>query len=320
MSFLISIENLNIHFETEKGTVKAVNGVSFSIDEGEIFGIVGESGSGKTLTGLSIMGLLPRNKDTLVNGEIQYKSQNILRAPKQVIRKIRGSEISMIFQDPMSALNPVFTIGEQIAESFRINTNTGKSESKKKAVEILRLVGIPDSDERYNDYPHQLSGGMAQRAVIAIAISGNPSLLIADEPTANLDVTIQAQVLGLIMSLQKKLKMAVIIISHDFGVIAETTDRVAVMYAGKIQEMTGTDILLNNPLHPYTKGLLESIPRIDVDMPHLPAVPGSVPDPLNLPSGCTFHPRCSIGDEKCRIEEPVFEKKDTGHVVRCWRV
>ena len=225
----------------------------------------------------------------------------------------------MIFQNPMSALNPVFTVGEQVAESFRINLNTGKNESKKKAIETLRLAGIADAEEKYKSYPHQLSGGIAQRVVIALAVAGNPSLIIADEPTANLDVTVQAQVLDLILTLQKKLNLSVILISHDFGVIAETTDRVAVMYAGRIQEMNYTAKLLGNPLHPYTKGLLESIPRIDEDMACIPVIQGSVSDPLNLPAGCTFHPRCTIGDEKCRIEEPELTEKDKGQFIRCWK-
>lgn len=226
----------------------------------------------------------------------------------------------MIFQNPLSSLNPVFTIGEQITESFRINLNCGRKEAVEKTLNILNLVGIPSPNNIVNDYPHQLSGGMAQRVLIALAVSGNPSLIIADEPTASLDVTVQAQILSLILSLQDKLKISVIMISHDFGVIAETTDKVAVMYAGMIQEMGETSVLLNSPLHPYTKGLLNSIPAAHPEISRLPSIPGSVPDAANLPSGCTFHPRCPIAEEKCRIEEPGLEKKSEGRFVRCWMV
>ena len=319
MMNLLSIRNLRTYFYTEKGILKAVNGVSFDISEGEIFGIVGESGSGKTVTCLSIMRLLPKPYGKIIDGKIDFKCIDLLKINEHKMKGIRGKEISMIFQEPMSALNPVFSIGGQLSEVFRIHNKINKKEAKKRALEVLNLVGIPAPRQRYNEYPHQLSGGMQQRVMIAMAVSTSPSLLIADEPTANLDVTIQAQILELIKSLQEKMKMAVIIITHNLGIISVTSNRVGVMYAGKIQEMAYTPNLFKNPLHPYTRGLIDSIPKIDIQYSRLSAIRGTVPHMLYLPEGCKFHPRCNISDEKCRIEEPELEEKDNNHFVRCWR-
>ena len=320
MMNLLSIRNLRTYFYTEKGILKAVNGVSFDISEGDIFGIVGESGSGKTVTCLSIMRLLPKPSGKIIDGKIDFKSIDLLKINENKMKRIRGKEISMIFQEPMSSLNPVFSIGGQLSEVFRIHNKINKKEAKKRALEVLNLVGIPAARQRYNEYPHQLSGGMQQRVMIAMAVSTSPSLLIADEPTANLDVTIQAQILELIKSLQEKMKMAVIIITHNLGIISGTSNRVGVMYAGKIQEMAYTSNLFKNPLHPYTIGLINSIPRIDIQYSRLSAIRGTVPHLLYLPEGCKFHPRCNISDEKCRIEEPELEEKEKSHFVRCWKV
>ena len=320
MRNLLSIKNLRTYFYTEKGVLKAVNGVSFNTSEREIFGIVGESGSGKTVTCLSIMRLLPKPFARIIEGEIYFKGIDLLKINEKEMKGIRGKEISMIFQEPMSSLNPVFSIGDQLSEVFQIHDKTNKKDAKERALEVLNLVGIPAARQRYNEYPHQLSGGMQQRVMIAMAVSTAPSLLIADEPTANLDVTIQMQILELIKSLQEKMKMAVIIITHDLGIIAETSGRIGVMYAGKIQEMAYTSDLFKNPLHPYTRGLLNSIPRIDIKYKRQSAIRGTVPNPLYFPNGCKFHPRCDISEERCRIEEPELEKKDNNHFVRCWKV
>jgi peptide/nickel transport system ATP-binding protein len=312
------VENLKTYFYTEDGVVKAVDGVSFEVREGETLGIVGESGSGKSVTSLSIMRLLDQN-GKIVDGKIIFKGRNLLELSENEMRKIRGKEIAMIFQEPMVALNPVFTIGDQIMEAIILHQNVSEKEARKMAIDLLRKVGIPEPEKRVDEYPHQLSGGMRQRAMIAMALSCRPSLLIADEPTTALDVTIQAQILELMKELQKEYGMAIILITHDMGVVAEMSDKVAVMYAGKVVEYGDVKTIFTEPKHPYTYALLESIPRIDVEQERLKSIPGNVPDPLNFPPGCKFHPRCEFFEKgKCDVEEPELEDLDGNHKVRCF--
>ncbi|AAD35586.1 MAG: peptide transporter ATP-binding protein [Thermotoga sp.] len=312
------MENLKTYFYTEDGVVKAVDGVSFEVREGETLGIVGESGSGKSVTSLSIMRLLDQN-GKIVDGKIIFKGRNLLELSENEMRKIRGKEIAMIFQEPMVALNPVFTIGDQIMEAIILHQNVSEKEARKMAIDLLRKVGIPEPEKRVDEYPHQLSGGMRQRAMIAMALSCRPSLLIADEPTTALDVTIQAQILELMKELQKEYGMAIILITHDMGVVAEMSDKVAVMYAGKVVEYGDVKTIFTEPKHPYTYALLESIPRIDVEQERLKSIPGNVPDPLNFPPGCKFHPRCEFFEKgKCDVEEPELEDLDGNHKVRCF--
>ncbi|AJG40306.1 peptide ABC transporter ATP-binding protein [Thermotoga sp. RQ7] len=314
---LLRVENLKTYFYTEDGVVKAVDGVSFDVFEGETLGIVGESGSGKSVTSLSIMRLLDQN-GRIEDGKIVFKGKNLLELSESEMRKIRGKEIAMIFQEPMVALNPVFTIGDQIMEAIMLHQNVSEKEARKMAIDMLRKVGIPEPEKRVDEYPHQLSGGMRQRAMIAMALSCRPSLLIADEPTTALDVTIQAQILELMKELQREYGMAIILITHDMGVVAEMSDKVAVMYAGKVVEYGDVKTIFNEPKHPYTYALLESTPRIDIDQERLKSIPGNVPDPLNFPTGCKFHPRCEFFVKgKCDVEEPKLE--DIGnHRVRCF--
>jgi peptide/nickel transport system ATP-binding protein len=315
---LLRVENLKTYFYTEDGVVKAVDGVSFEVREGETLGIVGESGSGKSVTSLSIMRLLDQN-GKIVDGKIIFKGRNLLELSESEMRKIRGKEIAMIFQEPMVALNPVFTIGDQIMEAIILHQNVSEKEARKMAIDLLRKVGIPEPEKRVDEYPHQLSGGMRQRAMIAMALSCRPSLLIADEPTTALDVTIQAQILELMKELQKEYGMAIILITHDMGVVAEMSDKVAVMYAGKVVEYGDVKTIFTEPKHPYTYALLESIPRIDVEQERLKSIPGNVPDPLNFPPGCKFHPRCEFFEKgKCDVEEPELEDLDGNHKVRCF--
>lgn len=312
------MENLKTYFYTEDGVVKAVDGVSFEVREGETLGIVGESGSGKSVTSLSIMRLLDQN-GKIVDGKIIFKGRNLLELSESEMRKIRGKEIAMIFQEPMVALNPVFTIGDQIMEAIILHQNVSEKEARKMAIDLLRKVGIPEPEKRVDEYPHQLSGGMRQRAMIAMALSCRPSLLIADEPTTALDVTIQAQILELMKELQREYGMAIILITHDMGVVAEMSDKVAVMYAGKVVEYGDVKTIFTEPKHPYTYALLESIPRIDVEQERLKSIPGNVPDPLNFPPGCKFHPRCEFFEKgKCDVEEPELEDLDGNHKVRCF--
>lgn len=316
---VLQVKNLKTYFFTENGVVKAVDGVDFEIYQGETLGLVGESGCGKSITAFSILRLLDYPGKT-VEGEIIFKGKDLLKRSDSDMRKIRGKEIAMIFQEPMTSLNPVFSIGYQIAESLVIHYKMSYKEAKNKAIELLEKVGIPIPQQRVDEYPHQLSGGMRQRAMIAMALACNPSLLIADEPTTSLDVTIQAQILDLMKSLLKQFNSSLIMITHDLGVIAEIADRIAVMYAGKIVEYTDTRSLFFSPLHPYTFGLLTSIPRLDLDLEKLDSIPGIVPDPLNFPTGCKFHPRCVFATEKCKKEEPLLEKIENNHLVRCWNV
>ncbi|MEK6598825.1 MAG: ABC transporter ATP-binding protein [Deltaproteobacteria bacterium] len=315
---LLKITNLHTSFFTDAGEVKAVRGVSFSIDKGKTLGLVGESGCGKSVTALSIMRLVSF-PGKIVQGEIIYNGKNLLGLSEDEMRKIRGAEIAMVFQEPMTSLNPVLTIGNQISEAITLHQSLHKNEVMEKTIDVLRLVGIPSPEKRIKDYPHQLSGGMRQRAMIAMALSCNPSLLIADEPTTALDVTIQAQILELIQGLQKQFDMAMILITHDLGVVAETVDNVAVMYAGKIVEYTDTKTLFAEPLHPYTIGLLNSLPTMEKTGGVLKTIPGTVPGLLNLPPGCSFYDRCPKRDAICTEHEPDLVEVKKGHFVACYK-
>ena len=319
MAELIEVKNLRTSFFTPEGEVRAVDGVSFSIGEGETLGLVGESGCGKSVTALSLMRLVPSPPGKIVGGEILYRGQDLLKLNGAAMRKIRGNEISMIFQEPMTSLNPVFTIGNQIGEAIHLHQGLGKKETRDKTVEMLRLVKIADPESRIDDYPHQLSGGMRQRVMIAMALSCNPSLLIADEPTTALDVTIQAQILELIKELQNKLGMSLLLITHDLGVVAEQADEVAIMYAGKIVERAQTKAIFNRPLHPYTVGLLNSLPGArGKKKKRLEAIPGVVPSLLELPSGCHFRDRCPKAAGICAEGEPELAEKDKNHPAACY--
>ncbi|ATZ60912.2 MAG: ABC transporter ATP-binding protein [Methanosarcinales archaeon Met12] len=313
---LLSIHDLGAHFFTEDGVVRAVDGVSLTIGRRETVGLVGESGCGKSVTALSIMRLIP-NPGRIVDGEILFENENLLEKSEDEMRKIRGNKISMIFQEPMSSLNPVLTVGEQIAEAIRLHQGLSSSNAKRKAVEMMKLVGIPSPSTRVNEYPHQLSGGMRQRVMIAMALSCNPSLLIADEPTTALDVTIQAQILELMKNLIKDFGSSLLLITHDFGVIAEVCDKVAVMYAGSIVECAHTKALFKNPKHPYARGLLDLIPRIDVGAEQFEIIDGTVPNLANPPTGCKFHPRCPHVREICSKQKPQLVEVESEHFVSC---
>jgi peptide/nickel transport system ATP-binding protein/oligopeptide transport system ATP-binding protein len=317
MKELLRVKDLKTYFFTHDGTVKAVDGINLKVSKGETLGLVGESGCGKSVTALSIMRLIPNPPGKIVGGEIHFEGKNLLELNEKEMRKIRGRKISMIFQEPMTSLDPMFTIGDEIAEVIRLHQGLKKDEARKKAIESLKTVGMPDPEKRINEYPHELSGGMRQRAMIAMALSCNPTLLIADEPTTALDVTIQAQILRLIDELRKKFGTSVLLITHDLGVIAETCDNVAVMYAGHIVEHTDANTLFRNPLHPYTKGLMKSIPRLDVDTKRLEIIKGLVPTLLDMPSGCPFHPRCNFCSEGCTKELPKLIEVEKNHLVRC---
>jgi len=313
---ILQVKNLKTYFYTEDGVVKAVDGVSFELYEGETLGIVGESGSGKSVTSLTIMRLLDE-KARIEGGQILFKGKDLLKISEEEMRKIRGNDIAMIFQEPMVALNPVYTIGDQIMEAIILHQKVKESEAKKIAIDLLRKVGIPEPEKRVDQYPHQLSGGMRQRAMIAMALSCRPQILIADEPTTALDVTIQAQILELMKELQKEYGMALIMITHDMGVIAETADRVAVMYAGRVVEYGTVDEIFKNSKHPYTYALLSSIPRLDVENQELKSIPGTVPDPINFPPGCRFHPRCEFAREECKSLDPKLFEVSPGHFTAC---
>jgi oligopeptide/dipeptide ABC transporter ATP-binding protein len=320
MPDLLQVKDLQTSFFTPEGEVRAIDGVSFEIGEGKTLGLVGESGCGKSVTSLSIMRLIPSPPGKIVGGEIFYRGRDLLRLNNEQMRKIRGNEISMIFQEPMTSLNPVFTVGNQIGEAIQLHQGLGKRETRKKTIEMLRLVKIADPESRVDSYPHQLSGGMRQRVMIAMALSCNPSLLIADEPTTALDVTIQAQILELMKELQQKIGgMALLLITHDLGVVAEQADDVAIMYAGKIVERSSTRAIFSRPFHPYTVGLLNSLPGIGgLKKKRLDAIPGMVPSPLNLPSGCRFRDRCPRAQEVCAQTEPPLEEKEPGHTAACY--
>ena len=315
---LVEVRNLRTHFYTEDGIVPAVDGVDLYVNKGETLGVVGESGCGKSVTSLSIMRLIPIPPGKIVDGEILFEGENLLKKPESEMRKIRGNDISMIFQEPMTSLNPVYNIGDQIAEAIELHQGLSHRDALNKAIDMLRLVGIPLPERRVKEYPHQLSGGMRQRVMIAMALSCNPKLLIADEPTTALDVTIQAQILELMKKLKRDLGMAIMLITHDLGVVAEMCERVVVMYAGKVVEEADAVSLYKNPLHPYTEGLLRSIPRLDEDREVLHVIEGVVPNPLHLPQGCRFHPRCPYVKDICKEQEPKLEELQPGRFAACW--
>jgi len=319
---LLDIRRLRTHFKTPQGTVRAVDDVSLTVAAGEVLGIVGESGCGKSVLSLSILRLLPMPPAFFAGGQILFDGQDLLKASAEEVRRIRGNRISMIFQEPMSALNPVFTIGNQLAEVFRVHQSLGKAEALEKAVTMLETVGVPAPRRRVKEYPYQLSGGMRQRVMIAMALACRPALLIADEPTTALDVTIQAQILDLMEQLRRELDTAIIIVSHDLGVIAETARRVVVMYTGKIMEAAETVALFETPLHPYTRGLMQAIPAVTSrrDQGELYEISGVVPSLLNLPSGCPFNPRCPLVGDICRRREPELQEATPGHWAACWMV
>ena len=317
--YLLKVETLHTHFFTEGGVVRAVDGASLGIRLGETLGIVGESGCGKTVTALSILRLVPDPPGRIVSGHIFFQGQDLTTLPEEELRKIRGRYISMIFQEPMTSLNPVFPVGEQIAEAIRHHQRVDNREAWDRAIEMLKKVKIPDPARRAKEYPHQLSGGMRQRVMIAMALACNPTLLIADEPTTALDVTIQAQILELLMGLKEEMGMAVMLITHDLGVIAETAGRVVVMYAGRVVEEGKVEQLFHNPLHPYTQGLLASLPTLEAGKKRrrLQAIPGSVPNLLELPTGCKFAPRCPKVVGQCWEGEPELREIEPGHWARC---
>lgn len=314
---MIKVDELQTSFFSNRGEVKAVDGVSFDLPSGKTLGIVGESGSGKSITSLSIMRLID-NPGKIKGGAITFNGEDLLAKTEAQMRQIRGNEISMIFQEPMTSLNPVFTVGDQIAESYMIHEGLSKKEALKKALGMLELVGIPSPKSRLKAYPFELSGGMRQRVMIAIALACRPQLLIADEPTTALDVTIQAQILRLIKNLQDELGMSMLLITHDLGVVAETCDYVAVMYGGQIVEYSDVRTLFKKPKHPYTVGLLKSLPRHDIDQDELQVIKGMVPKPEDLPAGCRFAPRCPFATELCKQKLPALEDLDEKNQVRCW--
>jgi len=316
---LLEVKDLCVSFFTSRGEVRALDGVSFSVAPGRLTGLVGESGSGKTVSVLSIMRLLPENA-RVVGGSIAFEGLDLLRLREAEMRAMRGARIAMIFQEPMTSLNPVFTIGSQIGEAIRLHQRTNRRETRARTVEALRMVGIADPDRRVNDYPHQLSGGMRQRVMIAMALACNPKVLIADEPTTALDVTIQAQILDLIRDLQARLGLAVILVTHDLGIVAQYADDVTILYAARVMERTSAAELFHNPLCPYTKALFAALPGIEGDRRRLQAIPGVVPSAMNPPAGCRFHPRCPIAIEDCSRVDPPLEEKVPSHYVSCIRV
>jgi len=321
---LIQLKNLTTHFFTPEGVVKAVERVSFGIDKGRTLGVLGESGCGKSVTALSIMRLIPDPPGKILEGEIEFEGSDLLRLSPAAMRQVRGKDIAMIFQEPMTSLNPVYTIGDQIAETYVTHQGMNKAEAFQGAAEMLHLVGIPAPERRVHEYPHQLSGGMRQRAMIAMAMACRPKLLIADEPTTALDVTIQAQILDLMLGLQEEVGMAIMIITHDLGVIAEVSDEVVVMYAGQVVEYTSIETIFLQPRHPYTLGLMTSIPQLGRKFKkgkeRLKEIPGLVPNLIRLPPGCLFQPRCPMAIETCTKERPPLFSLDEGHGVRCWLV
>ncbi len=316
--YLVKIKKLKTYFYTEDGIVKAVDDVSFNIRKGEIIGVVGESGCGKSVTAMSIMRLIPSPPGKIVAGEILFEDKNILELKDAEMRKIRGNDIAVIFQEPMTSLNPIFTIGYQIEEVIMLHQKSNKVEAKKKAIDMLKLVGVPRADEIVECYPHELSGGMRQRAMIAMEVSCNPKLLIADEPTTALDVTIQAQILDIMKDLKKKLNTSIMLITHDLGVIAEMAEYVVVMYAGKVIEEAPVIEIFKNPMHPYTEGLMKSKPSLDKDVDRLYSIPGQVPNPINMPEECYFCARCPKAIDICRKQQPLIREIRPGHKVACF--
>ncbi|MCK9274032.1 MAG: ABC transporter ATP-binding protein [Syntrophales bacterium] len=322
MNKVLEIENLKTLFHTRNGTVKAVDGVDLTLNRGDTLGIVGESGSGKTVLALSIMRLIQQPPGEIAGGRILFEGTDLLKASEEEMRSRRGKDISMIFQEPMNSLNPVIKIGDQIAEAIRLHQHLSKKDAMEKAADMLRRVGMPSPEDRLKNYPHQMSGGMRQRVMIAMALSCNPRLMLADEPTTALDVTIQAQILALINRLKADFGSSVIMITHDLGVIAEATQHCAVMYAGKIVEYCSVEDLFSSPFHPYTEGLMASSPRLDaVEQPqaYLKVIPGSVPNLYDLPPGCSFQDRCPRAKRICKEKEPSLTMAKPGHCVRCWK-
>lgn len=318
MSRLLTVKNLKTYFYTQEGVVKAVDGLNFFLSPGGTLGIVGESGSGKSVTALSIMRLIPL-PGRIIGGEVIFDGQQVLQKSEKEMRAIRGNLISMVFQDPMTSLNPVLTIGEQVAETIMLHQKLPRKEAREKAIETLELVKIPHARERIKDYPHQFSGGMRQRVMIAIALACHPRLLIADEPTTALDVTIQAQIIDLMKNLKGQLNMAIILITHNLGLVAELCEKVLVMYAGDLMESTAIATIFQEPKHPYTWGLLQSLPRLDRPRSErLEQIEGQPPSLINLPPGCPFHPRCQYVKEECRQEKPSVKEVSPGHLVGCW--
>jgi peptide/nickel transport system ATP-binding protein len=317
---LLEVKDLRTSFFTDAGEVRAVDGVSFAVEPGKLMGLVGESGSGKTVSVLSVMRLLPE-RARVTSGAVLFEGRDLLRLGEPEMRAVRGAKIAMIFQEPMTSLNPVFTIGSQIGEAVRLHQHTARRETLERTIEALHLVGIADPERRVNDYPHQLSGGMRQRVMIAMALACKPQLLIADEPTTALDVTIQAQILDLIRELQVRLKLAVILVTHDLGVVAQYADDVTILYAARVMEQAPCAELFRNPLNPYTRGLLESIPGADGHHHRrLRAIAGTIPNAIDPPSGCRFHPRCPMAIEECARVEPPLQSKAPQHLVACIRV
>jgi oligopeptide/dipeptide ABC transporter ATP-binding protein len=316
---LLSVRDLRTHFFTDAGVVRAVDGVSFDVAAGETLAVVGESGSGKSVTSLSILRLVPEPPGRIVGGEVTFKGRNLLTLPPAGMRAVRGKEISMIFQEPMTSLNPVFTCGEQIMEALILHERLDRRAARARTIDMLKLVGIPSPEQRVDEYPHQMSGGMRQRVMIAMALACRPSLLIADEPTTALDVTIQAQILELLKRLQKEMGMAVLLITHDLGVVAETADRVVVMYAGQVAESTDVQSLFKRTRHPYTAGLMASLPRLGTRSESLRVIPGTVPNPARHPVACRFHPRCPAVLDVCRTQDPPLLTLEGDHRSRCWR-
>ncbi|CAM5793836.1 MULTISPECIES: ABC transporter ATP-binding protein [Brevibacillus] len=315
---VLEIENLQTHFFTDRGQIPAVDGVTITVNKGEVLGIVGESGCGKSVTSLSVMKLVPNPPGKIVGGSIKFKGEDLVLASEKRMREIRGNEIAMIFQEPMTSLNPVYTIGDQIGEAIRLHMKVGKKEALGRAVEMLKKVGIPRAEGIVREYPHQLSGGMRQRVMIAMAMACNPELLIADEPTTALDVTIQAQILDLMRHVNKESGTAILLITHDLGVVAEMCHRVVVMYAGNVVEEGDVRTILKEPKHPYTIGLLNSLPKLEVSQERLYSIPGNVPIPGSIQMGCRFSPRCEQADDKCRTQMPELKTVGANHRARCW--
>jgi peptide/nickel transport system ATP-binding protein/oligopeptide transport system ATP-binding protein len=317
---LLHIINLKTYFNTDEGIARAVDGMDLQIGQGKTLGVIGESGCGKSVSALSVMQLIPQPPGKIIEGQIWFKEEDLLAKSAADMRIIRGNEISMIFQEPMTSLNPVFTIGNQICEPIIQHQKMGKGDAREKAIESLRLVGIPSPEKRIDEYPHQMSGGMRQRAMIAMALACEPDLLIADEPTTALDVTIQAQILELIRRIKDELGMSVMMITHDLGVVAEVADDVVVAYAGKAVEYADVVTIFKAPKHPYTQALYDSIPRLtDTRKRRLEVIDGIVPNPLRFPTGCRFHPRCKYARDICKVEEPALETVGAGHQVRCFK-
>lgn len=315
---LLSVEDLDVTFRTARGNAQAVNHLSFQVNQGETLGIVGESGSGKSVTSLSIMGLLPENITT-IEGKAVFEGEDLITMPEKRKQSYRGNHISMIFQEPMTSLNPLHTCGKQIMEPILLHQDLRKKEARVKALELLKLIGIPAPEQRFNEYPHQMSGGMRQRIMIAMALACDPKLLIADEPTTALDVTIQAQILELMKELKKKLNMGIMMITHDLGVVSEMCDRVIVMYAGRIVEQGAIREIMEHPRHPYTEGLIAAIPQIGGAQEKLQSIKGMVPSLYDMPVGCSFHPRCPYADGRCRETQPEIVYLKNGHQVRCFK-